>query len=141
MSAVAKGEILSQNPNVTNASKRKPNLGMTIPGALQRECCWSKPYKEHAAAASEARTNNNGHVKIEMKGALLNAFEDEELNRILLVACKAHVNQDINTIEEIKEDPGVETFLMKMAPVILKYVHAKVKLFVKHIIHPLTEAI
>ena len=36
ISNVAKGEILSWNPNTTNANKRTPNLDMTLKGALQQ---------------------------------------------------------------------------------------------------------
>ena len=36
LSNVAKGEILSWNPNTTNANKRTPNLNMTLKGALQQ---------------------------------------------------------------------------------------------------------
>ena len=36
ISNVAKGEVLSWNPNTTNANKRTANLGMTLRGALQQ---------------------------------------------------------------------------------------------------------
>ena len=36
MSNVARGEILSLNPNTTSANKRTPNLDMTLKGALQQ---------------------------------------------------------------------------------------------------------
>ena len=45
-------------------------------------------------------------------------------------------NQNLTTFEEIAADPNLETFLSKMTPIILKYLKAKVKLFVKHIIAP-----
>ena len=36
ISNVARGEILSWDPNITNANKRTPNLDMTLKGALQQ---------------------------------------------------------------------------------------------------------
>ena len=63
-------------------------------------------------------------------------FEDEELNKILVTGCKGFVNANIDTIEEIQEDPDSEVFLVKMSPIILKYIHAKVGIFIKHIIAP-----
>ena len=38
ISATARGEILSTNPNRTNANKKTPNLRMTVEGALQQVC-------------------------------------------------------------------------------------------------------
>ena len=38
ISTIARGEILSTNPNMTNASKKNPHLRMTVEGALQQVC-------------------------------------------------------------------------------------------------------
>ena len=38
ISSVARGEVVSINPNVATAVKRNPNLRMTISGAMQEEC-------------------------------------------------------------------------------------------------------
>ena len=46
------------------------------------------------------------------------------------------MNKEVNSFEEIEDDPLLEGLLTKMAPIILKYVRAKVKLFVKHIVVP-----
>ena len=70
----------------------------------------------------------NGQIKLFLSGTIVKDFDDEELNRILLVACKAYVNQNVKTIETIKTDPLMETFLT------LKYIHVKVKLFEKYIL-------
>ena len=136
LSAVMRGEVLSLNPNRTSATKRTPNLGMTMAGALREVCCWSAPSEDERSAESRARSNINGRVKLYLKGTLVNYFEDEELNRIILVACKAFVNHRVDTIEQIQTDPGVETFISKITPIILKYLRIKVKLFVKHILAP-----
>ena len=133
---VARGEILSLNPNLTSATKRSANLGMTMLGALREVCPWSRPYEEKKLDESAARSNINGRVKMFVKGTIIKDFEDEDLNRILLEACKAYINADLTSIEEIKADSAVETFLIQMSPLVLKYVHAKVKLLEKHILAP-----
>ena len=38
LSGIARGEILSTNPNTTSASKKTPNLRMTMEGALRQVC-------------------------------------------------------------------------------------------------------
>ena len=59
-----------------------------------------------------------------------------ELNRILLEGCKQFVNSDVTTVEALRGDPNVESFLIKMSPVIVTYLRNKVKLFIKHIVAP-----
>ena len=73
-------------------------------------------------------------MKIYLKGVVINNFEDKELNRILLEGCKYFTNVNVNSIEDIQDDPVMEQFIIKMSPTILKYLRAKVKLFVKHVI-------
>ena len=136
LSAVARGEVLSLNPNTTSATKRTPNLGMTLAGALREVCSWSAQSEKERSAKSEARSNINGHVKLYLKGTLIDYFKDEQLNRIILMACKAFVNYNVDTIDQIQSDPGMETFLSKITPTIMKYLRIKVKLLVKHIIAP-----
>ena len=137
LSNVAVGEVLSENPNLTNARKRTPKVGMTFSGALREACHWSVQSEEKRSAEHEARTHINGLVKIYVKGTLLEGFEDVHLNKILLVGCQVWVNPYVQTIEEIQRDPAFHSiFLNKMAPIILKYIHVKFKLLVKHIIAP-----
>ena len=69
-----------------------------------------------------------------MKGVVVDNFEDNELNRILLEGCKCFINPDVDSIEDIQGHPMMEKIIIKMSPTILKYLRAKVKLFVKHII-------
>ena len=52
------------------------------------------------------------------------------------MVCKAYANDDVETIEEVQTDAGMEPFLSKIPPTILKYLRIKVKLFVKHISAP-----
>ena len=132
--SVTKGEVLTWN--TTSATKRRINLGMTLPGALREVCSWSTLSEEERSAESAARSNINGHVKLYLKGTIVDYFEDEQLNRIILMACKAYVNDEVDTIEQIQADPALETFLSKITPTILKYLRIKIKLFVKHIIAP-----
>ena len=46
------------------------------------------------------------------------------------------MNEAVESTEEIQNHPLTEQFIIKMSPTILKYVRAKVKSFVKHIIAP-----
>ena len=109
---------------------------MTMPGALRQACSWSQPFQDQRCAESAARANINGCVKLYIKGTIVKNFGDQELNRILLVAGQYFVNENLTSIEQIVADLHVETFLSKMTPIILKYIQAKVKLLVKHIIAP-----
>ena len=105
-------------------------------GALREVCPWSMPHEEKKLDESEARSNIDGRVKMHVRGTIIEDFEDEDLNRILLQACKAYINDSLSSIDEIKADSAIETFLIQMSPLILKYIHAKVKLFGKHILAP-----
>ena len=136
LSKSARGEILSLNPNLTSARKVNPNINMTTDGALRDLCGWSFPHEQQKSAESEARANVNGKVKIHIRGTILEDVKDNNLRRILLLGCNEFVNKEVNSFEEIEDDPLLEGLLTKMAPIILKYVRAKVKLFVKHIVVP-----
>ena len=92
LSKVARGEVLSWNPNTTSARKQMPNLEQTMGGALRDKCGWSFPYEQQRDMESEARSNINGQMKMHIRGAVLKEYEDEELNRILLEGCQSFVN-------------------------------------------------
>ena len=136
LSKGARGEVVSLNPNVTNARKRSPNLEMTMEGALRSLCNWSPPHDKQRSLESEARSHINGRVKIHIRGTILDDLEDEDLKRILLLGYKSFEDEKVNSFEEIEGVQGLETFIINMTPVVLKYIHAKVKLFIKHIIAP-----
>ena len=136
LSKSARGEVVSLNPNVTSARKRNPNLEMTMEGALRDLCGWSLLHEQQKSWESEARAHVNGRVKIHMRGTIIKDLEDGDLRRILLLGCKEFANEEINSFEELENNPGLEAFITKMAPVILKYVRAKVKLFIRHIVAP-----
>ena len=78
----------------------------------------------------------NGRVKIFVRGLIMNGFEDRDFKRIVLNGCKYFVNEDMESIEQIQDHPMMEKIIIKMYPIILKYLRAKVKSFVKHIIAP-----
>ena len=134
LSSVAQGQILPGN--MTNARKKTPKEWMTFSGALRESCSWSAPGEEKLSAEQEARTNINGMIKMYIKATVVDGFNDAELNRILLVACKGFLDVNVQSIEVIKNDPASDRILTKMSPIILKYINAKVGLFVKHIINP-----
>ena len=99
-------------------------------------CAWSGPFQERRSSESAARACVNGLVKIYIKGLVLNGFEDQDLKRILLEGWRWFVSKTAGSIEEVQSHPMREQFIIKMAPSILKYLRAKVKSFVKHIIAP-----
>ena len=134
LSKIARGEVLSRNPNVTSARKRPSNLDMTMECALKSLCNWSPQYEKQRSMESEARSQINGRVKIYIRGTILENLEDEELKRILLLGCKKYEN--VNSFEELGGDQQLEAFIIRMTPVILSYIRSKVKLFIKHIIAP-----
>ena len=125
LSNVAKGEILSVNPNITNAIKTTPKIGMTLSGALRDVCLWSTPAQENRSKESAARANVQGRVKTYIECTILKNTEDKELQRILLTASHAFgpVLDSIDNAEPF--------FLLRMGPIIVKYLHAKVKLLVQ----------
>ena len=134
LSSVAQGQILPEN--MTTAKKKTPKQWMTFSGALRESCLWSAPSEEKISAEQEARNTINGMVKMYLKATVVDGFKDADLNRVLLVGCKAYLNINVQSIEEIQNDPDVDLILTKMSPIILKFVNAKVGLFVKHIIDP-----
>ena len=136
LSKVARGEVISRNPNTTSARKVTPNLDHTVGGAMRDKCRWSFPCEQEKALESEARCNVNGQVKIHIRATILKDNKDEELNRILLLGCKEYVNHNIKTTEALLSDPNYEVFIIKMAPIILTYIKNKVSLLIKHIITP-----
>ena len=136
VSKVARGEVLSYNPNITSARKQVPNIEVTIEGAMRDRCRWSFPSERQRASESEARSIVNGQVKLQVRGTILMGIEDEELQRIMLLGCKSFVNENLTSMDNLLGDPNLEPFIIKMAPVILKYVRSKVKLFIKHVVAP-----
>ena len=123
LSSVTRGEII--RPNVTTAKMKTPNLGMTMSGALRDVCPWSVSYKEKRSEESRACSIINGQVKVFFRSAIINDDAEENLGRILLVACRAYVNKNVQNLDEIRTDPLFETFLIQMSPVILKYIHIR----------------
>ena len=75
-------------------------------------------------------------MKIYLKGVVINGFEDNELNRILLECCKCFIDPNADSIEVIQDHPMMENIVIAMSAIILKYLRAKGKLFVKHVILP-----
>ena len=136
LSKVARGEVLSYNPNITSARKQVPNIEMTIEGAMRDTCRWSFSSERQRADESMARSQVNGRVKLQVRGTILMGIEDEDLKRILLLGCKSFVNENLTSMDKLLGDPNLEPFIIKMAPVILKYMRSKVKLFIKHIVAP-----
>merc|ERR1711923_168662 len=79
----------------------------------------------------------NGRIKIHFKGTIINGLQDENLKRILLLGYKYFERGDVNSFEELENiHPSLEGFISSMTPMILKYIHAKVNLFIKHIVTP-----
>ena len=132
----ARGEVLSLNPNITSARKVAPNIEMTIEGALKSLCNWSSQHEKQRSMESEARSHINGRVKVHVRGTILENLEDDQLKRILLLGYRSFVDGDVQSFEELEGFQGLEAFIIRMTPVILKFIRGKVKLFIKHIIAP-----
>ena len=105
-------------------------------GAMRDRCSWSLPCEQQRDREVEARSNVNGQVKIHIRATILKDYEDQELNRILLLGCKEFVDNKIKTTEELLAHPNIEVIVIKMAPAVLTYIKNKVKLFIKHIVAP-----
>ena len=130
LSQAARGEIVSMDLRQTNAVKKKANVGLTMQGALRDTCPFSLPAQELRSKQSAARANVQGFVKSRLECTILKNIEDKELQRILLTASHAFgpVVQNVNELEPI--------FLLAMAPIIVKFLHSKVQLLLKHIVKP-----
>ena len=127
LSRAARGEIISMDPLQTNAAKKKVNIGSTLQGALRDTCPFSLPAQELRSKQSAARANVQGYVKSYIECTVLNNIEDKELQRILMTASQTFnpAVQNVNELEPI--------FLLEMAPIIVKFLNAKVQLLLKHI--------
>ena len=136
LSKSSRGEVLSRTPNITSATKRTPNIEMTIDGALKSLCNWSSQHEKQRSMESEARSHINGRVKVYVRGTILENLEDEDLKRILLLGYRSFVDGEVTSFEELEGVQGLQAFIIRMTPVILKYVRSKVKLFIKNIIAP-----
>ena len=99
-------------------------------------CPWTRFFQEKRSSESAARASINGRVKIYVRGLILNGFEDRDFKRIVLEGCKYFVDQNVESIDQIQDHPLMEKIIIKMSPIILKYLRAKVKSFVRHIIGP-----
>ena len=136
LSKGARGEIVSVNPNRTSARKVNPNIDLTAAGALRDSCNWSLHYEQQKSLESEAIAQLNGRVKIYVDGTVMNGLQDENLRRILVFGYKSFLRRDVNSFEELENNPALEMFIASMSPVILNYIRAKAKLFIKHIVTP-----
>ena len=136
LSKVARGEVVALNPNITSARKQQPNIELTIQGAMRDTCKWSFPSERQRSKESEARSQVNGQVKLYVRGTILMGTEDQDLRKILLLGWQSFIDADAASIDAMLDDPTFGVFIIKMAPVILKYVRSKVKLFIKHIVAP-----
>ena len=114
LSKVARGEILSHNPNITSARKQVPNIEVTIEGAMRDTCRWSFPSERQRARESEARSQVNGQVKLQMRGTILMGIEDEDLKRILFLGWKSFVHENATSMDELLGHPNLEPFIIKM---------------------------
>ena len=109
---------------------------MSVDGALRDLCAWSLPYQHLKSLESEARANVNGRVKIYVKATIIKGLEDENLRRIILWGSQCFADANITSFEQLENHSALEVIISNMAPVILKFIKDKVKLYVKHIVEP-----
>ena len=121
LSKTSKGKITSRDPNQADVKDRKPHFAQTQNFCLTNTCSWSPASRQKRAAESAARANVNGQVKIKVEATLIKkiARDDPLLQEI---------------IRGIAATPHGLTALISVAPTVLNFLRAKLKLLVKHII-------
>ena len=118
----SKGKITSRNPNLAEVKDRHPHFAETQRFCFTNTCSWSPTAQKKRVRESAARANVNGQVKIKVEVTVLKKLAvDSPLLRDIIhgVASSSH---------------GHHAPLISVAPTVLNYLRAKLKLLVKHII-------
>ena len=119
MKRTSKGKITSRNPNHAEVKDRHPHFAQTQKFCFTNTCSWSPAAQEKRSRESAARANVNGQVKIKVEVTVLKKL-----------AVDNPVLRDI--IFGLPAKPA----LISVAPTVLNFLKAKLKLMVKHIIAP-----
>ena len=119
----SKGKIISRDPNHAEVKDRHPHYAQTQKFCLANTCSWSSDAQAKRSKESAARACVNGQVKIKVDVTLVkNLAVDSPLLRDIIFG-----------ITSSSHGPAS---LISLAPTVLNFVKAKLRLLVKHIIVP-----
>ena len=119
----SKGKIISRDRNLAEVKDRHPHYAATQKFCLTNTCSWSPAAQEKRSKESAARANVNGQVKIKIEVTVLKKL-----------AVDSPVLRDI--IGGLAANSHFQASLISVAPTVLNFLKAKLKLLVKHIIAP-----
>ena len=119
----SKGKIISRDPNHAEVKDRHSHYAETQKFCLTNTCSWSSAAKEKRSKESAARSCVNGQVKIKA-----------EVTVVKKLAVDNGLLRDI--IFCLTSSPHGPASLISLAPTVLNFVKAKLRLLVKHIIAP-----
>ena len=118
-----KGKIISRDPNLAVVKDRKPHFAETKNFCLTNTCSWSPAAQTKRSRESAGRAFVNGQVKIKVEITVLKklAVDNPLLNNIIF---------------GINSSPHGPVSLISLAPSVLNFLKAKLKLMVKHVVSP-----
>ena len=117
MTKTSKGKVKSRNPNQASCKERKPHFATTQKFCLTNTCSWSPSAQEKRSQESAARACVNGRVKIKVDMTVLKELATDS----------PHLRDIISETLLLNGPP-----LISLAPLVLNYLKAKVRLLVKH---------
>ena len=123
LSRTSKGKITSRNPNLAEVKDRHPHFAETQRFCFTNTCSWSPAAQEKRVRESAARANVNGQVKIKV-----------DVTVIKKLAVDSPLLRDI--INGVASSSHGLAALISVAPTVLNFLKAKLKLLVRHIIAP-----
>ena len=118
-----KGKVLSRDPPCAAVKDRNPHFAETKKHCLTNTCSFSVTAQEKRSCESAARLHINGQVRIKVQVTLIKKM-----------ATESPLLQEI--IQENMTSPHGPAPLVSLAPLVLNYLKAKMKLLLKHIITP-----
>ena len=123
LTRTSKGKIISRNPNHAEVKDRQSHYNATQKFCLTNTCSWSSAAQEKRSKESAARSCINGQVKIKVEVTVVkNLAVDNPLLRDIIFGVTSSSHGPVS--------------LISLAPTVLNFVKAKLRLLVKHIIVP-----
>ena len=118
---ISKGKIISRDPPLADVKDRKPHFAETQNFCLTSTCNWSPAAQTKRSKDSAGRAFVNGQVKIKVEITVLKklAVDSPLLNNVIF-GILAHGPVP----------------LVSLAPSVLNFLKAKLKLMVKHVVSP-----
>ena len=118
-----KGKIISRDPNLADVKDRRPHYAETQKFCLTNTCSWSTAAQTKRSKDSAGRALVNGQVKIKVEVTVLKklAVDSPLLNNIIF---------------GINSSAHGPVSLISLAPSVLNFLKAKLKLMVKHVLSP-----